>query len=316
MFRSYDITEEQRDEINIWADSVIETNKQAMSSGKAYLLWSDSLYYQPGKDTWVDEGWWIKTAKELFLKHKDDYDGMGTAVIPALEILVRHFPQQYTEFSRDKIDRWFDRSYHDPEYWWDLIVAVYPDHPATQCLFEQQDNARESNIAIKLGDTKTAIGLKDNILSDLEDGEIYFMCEFLKALDISIFSKLFSFEESDKIKSTLLGLAKKELPLHLEKFREYTERDSILSIAIIMKWQEIVDALKNNANYLERLLDEFKQSSTHILLWSKTDNHVLTENLAFQLYPEIHALNRIHQLSFPSHEFSLAIAWKRSQSKA
>ena len=72
MFQFYYITEDQRDEINTWSDSVIETNKQAMSSGKAYLLWSDLLYYQRGKDTWVDESWWIKIAKHLFAKHKDD----------------------------------------------------------------------------------------------------------------------------------------------------------------------------------------------------------------------------------------------------
>ena len=70
-------------------------------------------------------------------------------------------------------------------------------------------------------------------------------------------------------------------------------------------------------NYLTRLLYLFEEyDSIDVLLWSLTSKRELTENLVFQLQPKLSFLIKPHHLSFPSHEFTLAIAWKRSQSKA
>jgi hypothetical protein len=211
MFQFYDITDEQRHELNIWAESVIEINKEAMSSEKAYWLWSDRLYYQRNKDTWADEAWWIEIAKKSFSKHKyNDYNGVGypVQIVPSLEILVYHFPEEYRDYARNKIDRWYDeQGYNDPEYWFDLIVAVYPDHPVTEFLFELQENPRESSIAIRLGYLKAALDIKENVLEELDNNDIEFMCNFLNALDKNTFLDIFSKAESKAIELVMLNTA-------------------------------------------------------------------------------------------------------------
>jgi hypothetical protein len=116
VFEFSEISDRQRKEIDIWADGIIASNKQSMASGKAYWIRSERLYYQPGKDTWVDESWWIEIAKKRFIEYKDDNNQIGWAIIPALEILVHHFPAEYRDYARNQIDRWYDLSgYHDPE---------------------------------------------------------------------------------------------------------------------------------------------------------------------------------------------------------
>ena len=251
MFQFYDITDSQRHELNIWANAVIEANKEAMSSGKAYLLWSDWLYYQLGKDTWVDESWWIETAAKLFVEHKYDYDEKGTQVISALEILVHHFPAQYRDYARYKIDLWFNESYHDPEYWWDLIVAAIPDHPATKLLFEYKDSAYETRIAIKLGDQKTIFDTRENLIEDLEEGQICWVILDLEVFNKSIFDEVFSQSEADIIKSEILRIAEQELPVDN---KDWYDQHAILKTSIIMQWQEIVEILSGNINYGSSLL--------------------------------------------------------------
>jgi hypothetical protein len=313
MFEFAEISDAQRKEIDIWADGIIESNKQLMASGKAYWIWSDRLYYQPGKDTWVDESWWIEIAQKRFVEYKEDANEIGWAVIPTLEILVYHFPEQYRDYARNQIDRWYDLSgYHDPEYWWDLILAVYPDHPVTELLFEQQDSSWETGIAIRLGDCKTEINIKEYLLSELEedvDVDIWCLCDTIDGLDNDILDRMLSDAESNAIRSILLSVARNDN-------EECSDRRFILSPATIMGWQEILDALAQNTNYLKGVLDIFKASSTREMLWwSLTANRYLTEKLVLQLYPEINSLCRVHHISFPSHLFALAIAWKRSQSQ-
>jgi hypothetical protein len=320
MFEFPEISDDRRKEIDIWADGIIESNKQSMASGKAYWIWSDRLYYQPGKDTWVDESWWIEIAQKRFIEHKDDANEIGWVVIPALEILVYHFPEQYRDYARNQIDRWYDLTgFHDPEYWWDLILAVYPDHPVTELLFEQQDSSWETGISIRLGDRETESRIKEYILSELEeDVSTFCLCDMLNGLDKDIFDRMFSASESRSIQAPLLEVAKKDLPLDLDRYfgSECLDRHFILPPAIIMGWQEILDALAHNTDYLEGLLHIFKISSPKELLWwSLTKNYQLTESLVFQLYPEINLLYKVHHLDFPSHSFALAIAWKRSQSQ-
>jgi hypothetical protein len=316
MFQFYDITDRQRQELNLWSDSVIESNKLSMSSDRDYLIWSNRLYYQPGKDTWVDESWWTNIAQKLFIKHKDDYDGLGTAVIPALEILVHYFPEQYTDYARDKIDRWYDElGYHDPEYWWDLIVVVYPDHPVTEFLFEEQENTWEGSIAIRLGDRKTIIQTKEYLLSDLEDGDIYMTIQNLSKFNKSSFYEVFSQSESNTLELEMLEIAERYI---LADSRDWIDLYYLLKSAIELEWQKTIDCLLNNIKYLTKVLNQLlfeNYSSDNFLLWSLANKYELTENLVFQLHPGISDWRVLHRIDFPSYEFALAIAWKRSQSK-
>jgi hypothetical protein len=312
MFQFYDITDRKRQELNIWADSVIEVNQELMSSGKAYLIWSDKLYYQIEKDTWADESWWIKTARKLFAEHKDDYDGMGTAVIPALEILVYYFPEEYRDFARAKIDRWFNESYHDPEYYWELIILAYPDHPVTRLLFEQPENSRELKIAIRLLDRQTIIQTKESILSEIEEGNISWAITDLAVFTKNIFAEFFSQSESQIIKAKTIEIAKQNLSINSNK---HLDLYATLELAIIMEWQETIDALSSNVDYPAILMNSLKKCyPTEILSWSLTNKYKLTENLVFQLYSDLSYMKFDNKI-FPCHEFALAIAWKRSQSK-
>lgn len=319
MFQFYNITDEQRQDLNIWANSVIESNKELMSSEKAYWLWSDRLYYQPGKDTWVDEAWWIEIAKKSFAKHKDNsYDGIGypVQVVPSLEILVHHFPEEYRDYARDKLDRWYEeQGYNDPEYWFDLIVAVYPDHPVTEFLFEEQENTWESSIAIKLGDRKTITQTKNNILSSLEENDSYWAIENLSKFSKTSFYDVFSQSESNTLELAMIEIAKKSILLNTNDFHDLA---SLLKAAIKLGWERTIDYLSNDITYLTRLLDSLLENSysTCFLIWSLTNKHELIENLVFQLHPKISSLSIVRRTNFPSYEFELAIAWKRSQSRA
>lgn len=318
MFQFYNITDKQRQDLNIWANSVIESNKELMSLGEAYWLWSDRLYYQPGKDTWADEAWWIEIAKKSFAKHKDNsYDGIGypVQVVPSLEILVHHFPEDYRDYARDKLDWWYDTcGYHDPEYWFDLIVAVYSDHPAAKLLFEEQYSIRESSIAIKLGDLKTITQTKDNILLSLEEHDSYWAIENLRKFNKTSFCDIFSQSESNILELAMIEVAKKSILLDTNDFHDLA---SLLRSAIELGWERTIDHLSNDINYLTRLLSCLIEDSysTCFLIWSLTSNHRITENLVFQLHPKISSLPIVRKIDFPSYEFELAIAWKRSQSR-
>ena len=318
MFELSIISERQRQELNIWADLVININKEAMSSERVYWLWSDRLYYQIEKDTWADESWWIEMAKKSFLKHKDnDYEGIGyvTQVIPALEILVYHFPEDYREYARSKIDRWYDIcGYHDPEYWFDLIVAVYPDHPVTAYLFEEQENTWESSIAIKLGNLKTIIQTKDNILSGLEENNSYWAIENFSKFNKTNFYNVFSQSESSTLELAMIEIARKSILLDTRDFHDLAV---LLKSAIKLGWIKTIDYLSNDIHYLTQLMNLLIEDSyaRYFLIWSLTDKHELTENLVFQLYPKVSSWQIVHRTNFPSYEFELAIAWKRSQSK-
>jgi hypothetical protein len=278
MFKFYDITDEQRHEINIWADSVIKINKKLMSSEKAYWLWSDRLYYQPGKDTWADEAWWIEIAKKSFAKHKDNsYKGIGypVQVVPSLEILVHHFPEDYRDYARDKLDRWYEEcGYHDPDYWFDLILAVYPDHPATEILFEEQENVWETSVAIKLGDHKTISQAKENILSDLKDRDIYWLIHNLSKFNRIHFSEVFPQSQTSAIELEVLEIIEQELMIDSQ---DSIDLHSLLRSAIELEWYKIIEYLANSKNYLTKLIYTFeKSSSTDFLLWSLTNNNQLT----------------------------------------
>jgi hypothetical protein len=314
MFQFLDITHQQRNDLDRWAESVINKWKITMSSEPSYLVWSNELYCQRGKDVWVDEYWWIEIAKPLFFKHKNDYDELGIAVIPALEILVHYHPEEYREYARYKIDHWYNvRGYHDPEYWWDLIIAVYPEHPVAELLFEEQENLIETGIAIRLGDRKSKINTRKNILSDLEEGDIYCVSQMLQQMQKSTLIEIFSPSELDQIKLAFLEIAKKDIPF--DNFC-INDQHSILRSTIIMDWSEILNSLSKNTNYLWKVLHLFEASSPiEILCWSLTNYHELIENLVFQLQSRNSSFNRIHHISFPSHAFALAIAWKRSQSR-
>lgn len=317
MFQFSEITNQQKKELDHWAESVIHRNKTSRSLGELCSLWSNKIYYQRGKDVWVDESWWIEIAKYLFLKHKDNYDGLGTEVIPGLKILVHYYPEEYRDYARGKIDHWYNvRGYHDPEYWWDLILAVYPDHPVTEFLIEEQENLFETGLAIRLGNRNTRINTRENVLSDLEEGDIYSVSRMLQEIQKNTLIEIFSLAELDKLKMALLKTAKKNIPLDSSDPNDWISQHSIVLPAIIMDWSEVLNALHHNVNYLWKALCLFEESSpTEILCWSLTDYNELVENLVFQLQSRNSSFNRIHHISFPSHAFALAIAWKRSQSR-
>lgn len=202
---------------------------------------------------------------------------MGTRVNPALEILVFHFPEEYREYVRNKIDKWYNtEGYHDPEYYLDLILAVYPEHPATEVLFEQQDNYWESGIAIKLGDRNAELSVKENLLWELEKGDLFWVSKIVNALDKDITNRLFSGNQLNEIRAAMIQKAQENLSFDTNN---WIDQHSILSSAVTMEWQYILDILSNNFNYLNTLLEFFKESnSDELLWWSLTNKYELTEN--------------------------------------
>lgn len=205
--------DEERQLITDWADSIIQSAKQLMYDGKAYLVVVSGFpWYRQGNDTWVDESWWIETARSRYEQHKDSSNRW---LIDELEILANHFLSEYRNDARLRIEQWYEESAHDPEDWWNLAMLVYPEHPIFQDLHEYPDNYRQWAILAKVGYEDAITALRKDLLSEYESQDWFWVSDILsytasiggKSLVASIVSE----SELQQMRQAFYTLAKKEL---------------------------------------------------------------------------------------------------------
>ncbi|BAZ17080.1 hypothetical protein NIES4071_89580 [Calothrix sp. NIES-4071] len=78
-FEMMPISNNQRKTMTAWADYIIEEAKQKMYKGENYLIW-DGIYYCKAGDAWINESWWIETAKILLNKYNQEYKSWGVII--------------------------------------------------------------------------------------------------------------------------------------------------------------------------------------------------------------------------------------------
>lgn len=310
-FKITPISNDDKKTITAWADMLIEQTKQKMYKGENYLIWN-KIYYCKAGDTWIDERWWIETAKTLLKKYNQEY--LNWNIIIPLEILNFYFPDKYRDLARQKIDEWYCKSGYDPEYWWNLIELVYPEHQAFQEFIDPPETTEEWSILARAGYEKAKNSICEVILEEVEQKDMFRLNERLIHSGKYLIEEILSNHEIQQIKELLINWSAQKISFYED---DSLYQSSLIQSGIIMQWQEVVNNLSNNNVYLNNLIIYIKEClpAKDILWWSLTDKKELVENLVLQLKPVIIEDKRIHITLFPSDLFALAIAWKRSQSK-
>jgi hypothetical protein len=173
-----DITDSLKNETTAWADQVIERFKMAMRSGETYLRWNEPLMYRKGGDAWVDEAWWIETAKELFEEQHTKYN-----VNSVLEILVYHYPEQFRTIALKRIEEWYKDDPGDHSNWYDLAAVVDPCHPLLIELLDEAMEVSDWTFLANLGHLKAKITCHNWIIDCLAESQLFYVWELLYKLD-------------------------------------------------------------------------------------------------------------------------------------
>lgn len=311
IFKITPISNDDKKTITAWADLIIEQTKQKIYKGENHLIW-DEIYYCKAGDAWIDEKWWIETAKTLLQKYNQEY--LDWNIILPLEILNFYFTDEYRDVARQKIDEWYCKSGHDPEYWWNLIELVYPEHQAFQEFIDPPETTKESSLLARAGSDKAKNYIRELILEEVEQKDIFCLNERLTHSGKFLIEEIMSNYEIRQIKQLLIDWSAQSISMDEDNSLYQL---SLIQSGVIMQWQEIGNILSNNKLYLNNLISYIKECLlvTDILWWSLTDKKELVENLVMQLKAIIIEDTRIHRNLFPSDLLALAIAWKRSQSK-
>jgi hypothetical protein len=260
-----EITDSLKNETTAWADQVIERFKAAMRSGETYLRWNEPLMYRKGGDAWVDESWWIETAKEIFAKQDRKHN-----INHALEILVYHYPEQFKTVALDRIEKWcktnptleFFVSYNpvrtialnrieelykehgDTESWYDLIAATNSCHPVLIDLLNYPDSPNELAFLANLGHLKAINDCRSLIIDCLTKVDLSSVWKLFHRLDKKLVIEILSERQIEQIKSLATEIASKK-----SEFEDY-EHFSILYPAIKLEWEKVVVSLSENPEFL------------------------------------------------------------------
>ncbi len=304
--------DESKQLITVWADSIIKSAKQLMFDGKAYLIAVSGLpWYRRCGDVWVDESWWIETARSRYERYRSLPDRW---IIDELEILTRHFPLEYCAEARLRIEQWYEEFAHDPESWWNVAMNVYPEHLLFQDLYESPENFSEWAILANLGYEDAISALRDELLGEFEEQEYFWVSDILSRIasvgGTSLVKAVISENKLQQIKQSFKTLADRDLSSGLlsseQTVAEELGQSDCLRVAVQMKWQDVIDSLSENQSYLRDL------GIYDILWWSLTNKKQLVENFIVQASPHISRPDSLSDVR--SEAMALAVAWKRAMS--
>lgn len=297
-----------------WADSIIQSAKQLMFNGKAYLIAASGLpwYYQG--DVWVDDSWWVDAARSRYEQFKNLSNRW---IIDELEILVRYFPSEYSDTARLRIEQWHEESSHDPENWWELARIVYPQHSIFQELHQCPENYSELAILASLGYEDIISGLRKNLLTEYEHQDWFWVSNILSCIcnigGLSLTSRIVSDNELQQIRQTFVLLAEKDLlndssASKADLGNQILSQTDCIRTAVRLGWQDVIDPLAKNNSYLRNL------SIYDILWWSLTDKKQLVESFIVSVSPHTCRPKRLSASQITSESMALAISWKRATS--
>lgn len=309
--KNSNLRDEERQLITDWAESIIQSAKQLMYDGKAYLVAVSGLpWYRQGSDAWVDESWWIETARSRYEQHKNSSNRL---LIDELAILTHHSLSEYRNDARLRIEQWYKESAHDPEDWWNLAMLVYPEHPIFQDLHEHPGNYQEQAILANVGYEDAMTALRNDLLSEYESQEWFWVSDILSNTASiggkSLIASIVLESELQNMRQAFRTLAEKDLAeegLSAQELTEELGQRNCIRIAVRLGWQDVIDALSKNQSYLRKL------DSYDILWWSLTDARQLVEGFITQVQPHTSRRNTLSEIE--SESMRLAIAWKRAVS--
>ncbi|NEQ44401.1 MAG: hypothetical protein F6K00_12915 [Leptolyngbya sp. SIOISBB] len=308
--------DELKNLLTAWADSIIQSAKQLMINGKAHLIAVSGMpwYCQEG-DAWIDESWFINVALSRYERFKDLSDRWLT---DELEILVRHFPSEYSKDARLRIEQWYEKSgFHDPEDWWALARTVYPQHSIFQELHECPENYSERALLASLGYEDMIAELRENLLTEWEHRAWYWVSEILSCVysigGARLINLVVSHDELQQIRQVFLTLADQEFPNdssapELELHNEILGQANCIRTAVRLDWQDVIDSLSKNQNYFAIL------SIYDILWWSLTDKKQLVQDFIVRISPHKSRLEKPSSSHIGSESMAFAISWKRATS--
>lgn len=296
-----------------WANSILQSAKQLMLDGKIYLIGTSGLpWYQPGKDTWVDETWWFQAAQTRYERYKTYSDRW---IIQELSILVKHAPSKYLNEARLRIDRWYEESTHDPESWWELIMQVEPHHPIFEELHEcPPQNYYEKSILGRLRYQDIIAEIRDDLSIAIKNKDWYLVTHILDQCctdDGILIHSVVSENELQRIKEEILILASKRLSHTLPSSeREENEKLGQLNClypAIKLGWQDVINSLSQNPSYCQTL-----NRYQDVLWWSLTEHKELVRDLIEMNFLPMLSNKTISDIG--SGPIEIAITWTRVNS--
>ena len=319
-----DITDSLKNETTAWADQVIERFKVAMRSGETYLRWNEPLMYRKGGDAWVDESWWIETAKGLFEEQHTKYN-----VNSVLEILVYHYPDQLGVIALERIEEWYKDDPGDHSNWYDLAAVVDPCHPLLIELLDEAMEVSDWTFLANLGHLKAKITCHNWIIDCLAESELFYVWELLYKLDKQVISEILPQNSINQIheEAKIIALQKPD-PDKYDHFQ-------ILLPAIKLGWEDVIDDLSKNLEFFYYLEDQIlyfgganSLCDRMILEWSLSSKKCFTQQLVLiskrvlDISPFLDKINVVSKFDYSPIKLTerdkleksihLAIAWKRS----
>ena len=308
--------QQAKQQITAWADAILQSAKQLIVEGEVYLIWGTGLpWYRRGEDAWADEAWWIETAQTRYPRYRSLANRWK---INELEILTHHLLLDYREEARSRIDQWYKESARDPQSWAHLVMKVYPEHPLFQDLRDSFETYSQRAILAKLGDEATIAKLRKELLESFEAQDWFWVNEILSSIAAiggkSLLDSIASSDELQQIRQAIATLAAKSLgdavPDSDQAISEELGQATCIQPCVRLGWQEAIEALSENQNYLQTL------NSYDILWWSLTDKKQLVEQFLVKHIPRIFpgkplTASELAESEFESERMALAIAWKR-----
>ena len=270
--------------------------------------------YVSGTDSWVNDEWWIAAALnryERFMLSDNLY------CTNTLEVLLHYFPDKYKKEARTQISKWWSlEENHDPEYWWQLGVQVWPDHPMFEALYECPENDYEWSILAKLDHKDARLKIQKDLDEYQKEEDYYWVNEVMRCLakqgGESLVRAVISEDQCCSIREKLTDYAKTDTERLSLSEREKDDilciQESALKVAVYLEWKEIIDALSTNFGYIRRL-DWYDMA-----WWSLTKhrqkivNDFVIEHQPYKIHPTRKGLPNDQKLM-------LAIAWHRTISE-
>ena len=302
----FNTRDESKQLITAWANSTIQSAKQLMFDGEAYLIALLGLpWYRQSNDAWIDHLWWIETAQFRYERYRSLPNRW---IIDELEILIHHCPSTYRDDARQRIEQWYQESAHDAEDWWNLAMLVYPEHSLFEDLHQcPPGNYLQWAILASLGYEDAISTVHNELLIECGNQDWFWVSDIL-----SCFASVGGQPLVDSIVSEVelqqIRYSIKVLFDELSSEEEAVESQFILRTAIRLEWQDVINVLSENQSCL-------KQITLHdILWWSLTDKKQLVEDFILKVSPHTFRLNKLAPSQINLNHLSLAISWKRAMS--
>ncbi|MEM6501042.1 MAG: hypothetical protein AAF685_04290 [Cyanobacteria bacterium P01_C01_bin.89] len=263
----------------------------------------------------MDETWLLDIARSRHERYKQSPDRL---VNNELEILLRHFPLQYRDEARFRIDQWYEESAHDPEDWYDLLLAVYPEHPIFEEIYNYPESYQDLAMLAKIDYKDGISNLRKRLLEELEERELpqdlFWVTGILSEAygfgGLSLLHSIVLESELDEIRQILLSSAHKDISNTSSKEDQKGDCSQGLPLAIKLGWQDVIDALSNNESYVKAL---GKYDRYDMLWWSLTDKKQLVKDFMLLNDPRVPLCNRTPEKGWIWHQSTaLAIAWTRA----